>query len=198
MPPARRKTPRRKATSSSRKATSGRSSARCVFVDRFGARCVRNGFGRPALCRAHVVAAAEARDERTAGADPLGTFFASLFRGGSPAQATVAGAFVGAALGAIFGVGANAARPQIPSHASPFPPFGFGQPRPAPPPDPRIAQLAQARTVLGFGITERPDRATITRRRHELARKHHPDLGGSPDLMARINAAADLLLEETS
>jgi hypothetical protein len=52
-----------------------------------------------------------------------------------------------------------------------------------------------ARQELGFQPREPLVAADVEQRRKQLARKHHPDLGGSVARMASINQAADLLLE---
>jgi len=77
-----------------------------------------------------------------------------------------------------------------------------GAPRqpPRPPPiDPQVAErrraLAMARQELGFGPQEPLTPEMVGRRRKEMARRYHPDQGGSVERMARINQAADLLLE---
>lgn len=71
-----------------------------------------------------------------------------------------------------------------------------------PPPDPREAQLAEARQrariTLGFTPREPLTEAAIKGRQKELARKHHPDRGGSTAKMAAINDAADVLLASLS
>jgi hypothetical protein len=52
------------------------------------------------------------------------------------------------------------------------------------------AQASPWWTVLEF--EQRPTLWSIVEARHlELVRKHHPDRGGSPDTMAKINAARD-------
>lgn len=69
----------------------------------------------------------------------------------------------------------------------------------APPPPPPSEQaeaarkVALARQILGFGPGE-PITADVLRARHrELAKKHHPDRGGSVTRMQEINAAADVI-----
>ena len=54
------------------------------------------------------------------------------------------------------------------------------------------------REVLGFRPDERVTRDMVSARRRELARKAHPDAGGSEGQMSEINAAADLALVELS
>jgi hypothetical protein len=58
----------------------------------------------------------------------------------------------------------------------------------------RQRALLMARQELGFQPREPLELAQVERRRKELARKHHPDLGGSASRMATINQAADLLV----
>lgn len=55
-------------------------------------------------------------------------------------------------------------------------------------------ELGAARMELGFQHREPLTVERVEKRRKELARKHHPDLGGSPERMVRINQAADLLV----
>lgn len=50
--------------------------------------------------------------------------------------------------------------------------------------------------VLGFPTESRPSVDTIRMKQRELAKKFHPDMGGSDALMAEINAAADAALTE--
>ena len=69
--------------------------------------------------------------------------------------------------------------------------------RPAPKPQPLPPQLvdavwnAVALLDLDLPLTSREE---VSRARKQLARAHHPDIGGSLELMQQINAAADLLL----
>jgi hypothetical protein len=60
--------------------------------------------------------------------------------------------------------------------------------------DSNIDEIRRARQVMGFAESEPLDEGTVTQRRKTLARKHHPDLGGSLERMAAINNAADVLL----
>lgn len=53
-------------------------------------------------------------------------------------------------------------------------------------PDPRV--------VLGFAVGQKVTAEDIKKRHRELARKHHPDRGGSVARMQEINAAVDQLL----
>lgn len=69
-----------------------------------------------------------------------------------------------------------------------------------PPEDPRVAELKQkrsrARQVLGFGQQDELTEEMLNARRRELARKFHPDRGGSVTKMQEINDAVDVLLAE--
>jgi hypothetical protein len=51
-----------------------------------------------------------------------------------------------------------------------------------------------ARRVLGFSDLESLTEEAVKERRRKLAKKHHPDHGGSVAMMARINDAADVLI----
>lgn len=108
-------------------------------------------------------------------------------------------------------------RPPINAHGqtahgsqSPFPPNPF-RPHPAdhppwrpnspPPPPPvdhqeeaRLEAIRQARQALGFAAKEPLTEEVVKDRRKQLARKHHPDRGGSVQRMMTINNAADVLL----
>lgn len=73
------------------------------------------------------------------------------------------------------------------------------QTRQTPPPQAddseRIARdVALARQVMGFAASEPLTEEVITARKRALAKKHHPDRGGSVEKMATINNAADVLM----
>jgi hypothetical protein len=81
------------------------------------------------------------------------------------------------------------------NHGHQRPRGGQRQPPSAgPPPDVNAELRRAARRVLGFSDAERLTVATVKDRRRMLAKKHHPDYGGSAAMMARINDAADVLL----
>ncbi len=56
------------------------------------------------------------------------------------------------------------------------------------------ARLA-ARQVMGFAASEPLTEDTIKDRKRQLAKRHHPDLGGSAAKMAAVNDAADVLMD---
>lgn len=66
------------------------------------------------------------------------------------------------------------------------PPPPRPRPRKPPGPDPRV--------VLGFAAGQKVTAAEVKARHRELARKHHPDRGGSVARMQEVNAAVDQLL----
>lgn len=70
-------------------------------------------------------------------------------------------------------------------------------PRQPPPPKPRPApdKIGPARVVMGFPASLKLTPELIKERRKQLALIFHPDRGGSPDGMSRLNASADVLLE---
>lgn len=70
--------------------------------------------------------------------------------------------------------------------------------QPPRPPDPRAEQRARvlaARRVMGFAEGEPLTEDVIKARRTALAKRHHPDRGGSAETMAEINDATDVLVE---
>lgn len=74
--------------------------------------------------------------------------------------------------------------------AQPLPPL-------TPPPPPRRRRPNKtfiARTIMHFEPTEILTRDLITKRRRALAELCHPDKGGNPEAMIKINQAADILL----
>jgi hypothetical protein len=54
------------------------------------------------------------------------------------------------------------------------------------------------RVVLGFSPTESLSASIIKKRRRELARLFHTDVGGNPESMRRLNQAADALLAQVA
>lgn len=50
--------------------------------------------------------------------------------------------------------------------------------------------------VLGFAPNASVNRQMVEEKRRELARRHHPDVGGDPVFMSEINAAADRALAD--
>lgn len=185
---------------------------KCTFQEK-GRRCPFDGTGDPPLCRAHVIALAEASRPRSPTAviaDAINNLLA-----GKPinVEATIGAAenvfqqwAMGGGMAAGYhpsvraGESENAAHRRAQAgHAQEPPPFWWQAqgpgPRPAAP-DPKEQALRQARQVLGFGPNEAPTEIEIKARKKQLARRYHPDYpGGSAAKMAKINGAADLLLE---
>ena len=60
--------------------------------------------------------------------------------------------------------------------------------------DPGLEAI-QARQCLGLPLTGRLTVAQVKRAHKLLAVQHHPDKGGDPDVMTRLNTARDVLLE---
>ncbi len=74
------------------------------------------------------------------------------------------------------------------------PPPNWGQREAAPPPTKDPAIERDARRELGFGPSDPLTEDVIKERRRLLARRHHPDRGGSVKKMQEINDATDVLL----
>lgn len=189
---------------------------RCSYVEG-GRRCVRNAAAgtNPPLCVACQIAVQEiARAGQRSAPQRLADLVGDLLAGKPINQREALG--IAQDIFVEWGGMASQYRPPINMHGqtahgrtAPFVPFGGwpGGPRAGPgwpgysppPPDPREqAQreaVVRARATMGFAASERLTEDMIVDRRKRLARKHHPDLGGSVDKMAEINNAADVLLE---
>ena len=59
----------------------------------------------------------------------------------------------------------------------------------------RPSPFTIARSIMHFGPAETLTIESITKRRRELATFCHPDKGGSPEAMVKLNQAADCLLQ---
>ena len=188
-----------------RSARSGRV-PRCCYNEN-GRQCVRNGTGEPPLCRAHrlVLQDLYERDEAASG---LGQVISDFMGGRSirpddvlRAAFEMFGAMGAGGMGARAGAGVPGGA-RVPWGMGGTGPVGgvppIGQRRVRPPPDPAALELQRsllmARQELGFEPRAPLTVAEVERRRKDLARKHHPDLGGSVARMSAINQAADLLV----
>ncbi len=178
---------------------------RCTFKEG-GRRCIYNGTstrpGAPVLCRAHLLdyehegSAADVvgrvmNGQRVTPQDIIGgvaDFIRQAF-GGAPTQPPPWDR----------GGGPFSQRwpAPDPGFANPPPPRAAPPPPRPPPVDPAIAKrriaLAAARRTLGFTVGEKLDATMVKRRYRELARKYHPDHGGSDEKMKKLNAAFELL-----
>jgi hypothetical protein len=179
---------------------------RCAYVER-GRRCGRKGTGNPPLCESHrVVLDAEAARPARPG-ERLVNIIGKAFRGhkiddealyegiedfvgmfsratGDPAHDPVAAA---RARAADF---IRKTRQQ--QH-----PDGFAnppRPRPRQPPPPPHPTGPDPRLVLGFAIGQKVTAEEVKKRHRELARKHHPDRGGSVARMQEVNRAVDEIM----
>jgi hypothetical protein len=174
-------------------------------------RCPREGTGNPPLCRPHRIVLEGSPAPKWG--DGLRQIAGKLFEGKKPTERDVRRA-VQDGIGMLFGDEGGVSDEETKrmlrdlqnlskKYTTP-PPWATGAPpheswrdakeppRQHPPkpkgPDPRIA--------LGFKVGEKVTVEQVNRRRRELARKHHPDRGGSVAQMATINAAADQLLAD--
>lgn len=175
---------------------------------------MRNGTGDPALCRPHRIVAADTAQQ----AQPrVSTAFQQVselfddFLAGRPLDTKKVGDIAAQAINDVawrMGGGYTDYHPPIVGDddirdAGPRfrPPRGF-----RPPPgwhaeeEPGAAEEAQleldrakARIVLGFGPRELITREILKTRFRALAKKHHPDRGGSLERMKEISAANDVL-----
>ena len=181
---------------------------RCCYEED-GRKCGKPASGTPPICPPHAAilrAAAEmpynpvaavvdaVKNGRpvnlgdvVAGAADL---FATMFAGRSP-----------------YAAGAGAApRPPPSSSSGPTPPPGAGwdpfgawqqrrEQQPPPREDPTAARAA-ARRTFGWPPGKKFTADELKARFRELAKKNHPDRGGSVQKMAQVNDAMDVLTEE--
>lgn len=165
-------------------------------------RCRRNGTGNPPLCQRH-------QDELdTRDQSPIANVISSLFQGKRPSQRDVESA-VRSTMEGLFGKRMSEAemaellaraRAAARGHAgSPGSSSGPSSDARSQARDRERAEAEKAREVswarrtLGFTAREPLDGDTIKRRFRELARKHHPDVGGDVRKMADINRAVEIL-----
>jgi hypothetical protein len=167
--------------------------ARCAYAER-GQRCRRKGDGNPPLCDAHrIVLEAEAARPARPGEKIVG-LLGRVFRGQK-----VSDDHLYAGIEDFVDMFSRA--PHDPPHnpvdaararAREF--FRKSQGVPPPPQRPKKPAGPDPRVVLGFAIGQKITAAEVKARHRELARKHHPDRGGSVAKMQEVNAAVDQLL----
>jgi hypothetical protein len=173
---------------------------RCVYREG-GRRCTRNGtvkLGDASVCGAHAIVFAEAAQEGASGfGGGLAQAISELVTQGRIRTDT----FQRAANEVFTAMGIDpSARmpPWVPGGQPPWMPPQMprtGQARrrvPPPIPEDELARR-RARSTLGFS-NEVLTVEMIKKRHRDLAKQHHPDVGGSDANMARINDAAEILL----
>jgi hypothetical protein len=178
----------------------------CAYIER-GRRCSsRKTTGNPPICVPHRIVL-----ERAAHAPPrdvLSSLLGSLLSGQRVAPEQIGAAVLGTVRDVLFpGISLDEMQRRASDYqrraaafaASEAARRASGTPPPPPPPSDRQVMYdeyarAQACQVLGFAPDEALTEEVVRRRRQKLARKHHPDAGGSASAMAEVNAAADVLL----
>lgn len=194
MPPKRQRKPR---------------APKCSYFED-GRRCPKDGVGNPPLCPPH---AATLRAASEAPYNPLRNVVEAV-KTGKPVSA---GDVISAAadLFATMLGGRPIAPPTVEHEDAPrqpppssggWSPFGAWwqaqqqqQGRQAPPPpraDELLAARAAARKIFGWKSDHRLDADELKKRYRDLAKRNHPDRGGSVEKMARVNAAMDILTAE--
>lgn len=167
---------------------------RCAYVER-GQRCRRAGTGNPPLCEPHRIVLEDVAARPPRPGEKLVGLLGRVFRGQK-----ISDQHVHAGIEDLVGMFQQhpnfeelkaQAEAQLREQARRFqqqhqqrqaPP----RPKKPPGPDPRI--------VLGFAAGQKLTADDVKKRHRELARKHHPDRGGSVARMQEINAAVDQLL----
>ncbi len=164
----------------------------------------------PALCQAHrVVFQGVARAESKSPFAAVADIFDRFMNGGRLSESDLRNAYNnvddiirGARAGDFSGLGSEYHPPSPPraaqghNHGHAHPPPGQHEPFNQAPPPPRDTEadhvaLLRARKLLGFSQTEIVTAESLKARHRDLAKKHHPDRGGSLAKMQAINAAVD-------
>jgi hypothetical protein len=172
--------------------------SQCAYKEG-GRRCVRNGDGTPPLCRPHRVVFEETARRAAQPKSAIGEIFEDLFSGRGIRPEKVASAVDEVMWGMGGGFGAHHEIFEDDVDTETPPRNHTRRPPPWEPPPPsehaqKSAAIRAAKVELGFAQSEPITEESVAQRRRELARKHHPDLGGSVAKMQRINNAADILL----
>lgn len=160
---------------------------RCAFIEG-SRRCHRSGAGNPPLCEPHRLVLEEEANRPQRAGERFANLLGRVFRGQKISDEHIFGGiedFVSMFPGATETVREQARR---------FDPRAEPRRTPPPRPPPRRPAGPDPRLVLGFAIGQRVTEAEVKARHRELARKHHPDRGGSVGKMQEINAAVDQLL----
>ena len=164
---------------------------RCAYVER-GARCKRAGTGNPPLCEAHRIVLEDAAARPARPGERFVGLLGRVFRGQKINDEQIFGGIED--LVGIFGqhpdfeVVREQVRQQVRQRTTQAPP------RPRPRQDDAITKAERARIVLGFAAGQKVTVEEVKKKHRELARKHHPDRGGSVAKMQEITAAVDQLL----
>lgn len=153
---------------------------RCAYIER-SQRCRRNGDGNPALCEAHRIAIeSEATRPQRPGEKIVG-LLGRVFRG----QRITDESLYSGLEDFVDLFSKTSAADYVRNQA---------QGRPPPPPRARKPSGPDPRVVLGFAAGQRLTADIVKKRHRDLARKHHPDRGGSVAKMQEINAAVDAIM----
>lgn len=168
---------------------------RCAYVEG-GKRCPRAGTGNPALCEPHRIVLEEEASRPTRPGERFVGMLGRVLRGQKVSDDQLFGGIedlVGVFSQPQFEQARAAARAKVNEWTGVH---RGQQQRQAPPPRPPKPKGPdpKAYVVLGFQVGQKLTPDEVKKRHRELARKHHPDRGGSVAKMQEINAAVDQLL----
>jgi hypothetical protein len=169
---------------------------RCAYVER-DHQCRRPGTGNPPLCEAHRIVLEEVAAQPPRPGEKLVGLLGRVFRGQK-----ISDRQVHAGIEDLVGMFQQhpsyedlraQAEARLREEARRFQ-QRQQQRGPQQPPRPRKPAGPDPRVVLGFAAGQKVTADEVKKRHRELARKHHPDRGGSVARMQEINAAVDQLL----
>lgn len=166
---------------------------RCAYVES-RRRCGRPGTGNPPLCEAHRIVLDDeaARPERPG--EKLVGLLGRVLRGQKVNDDHLYAGIEDFVDMFSQPVGAPPHSPVEAARARTRDFLRRAQAKAQPPPRPRKPAGPDPRVVLGFAIGQKVTAAEVKARHRELARRHHPDRGGSLSKMQEINAAVDQIL----
>lgn len=181
--------------------TETRKKIKCAYMER-GRRCQRAANGNPPLCEAHRLVLEDQVRGDSRGGDAISSILSDLITGRRVSEDRWKGGieefarlFQQAPSDSWVGARRDRVRESVRARVERVTRRNpEGQRQPPPPPPPRKPSGPNPRVVLGFTPSEVLTPEIVKRRHRELARKHHPDHGGSVERMQQINAAADALL----
>lgn len=172
-----------------------RSSTQCSYREG-GRRCPYHGSGEPALCAPHRLAL-EAASRPRSPMERLGGAVIDFLQGTPINRNDTLGA-----VQEIFQQWSGTVGGQWHPPVGQPPPGSGSRPPWGPPPgmggrrteDPDLERVRAARRIMGFAESEPLTEEKISQRKRQLAKKHHPDRGGSAETMTAVNRSADILI----
>lgn len=170
---------------------------RCAYIEG-GQRCKRAATtGNPPVCEAHRIVLEHVADTPIRPGERIASLLGRAIRGQKISDDQIFGGIedlVGVFQSPTF----EQVRAQAAERVRQFRQQANGQQQrrqvPRPRQDDAITRAERARIVLGFAAGQKVTAEEVKKKHRELARKHHPDRGGSVAKMQEVNRAVDDLM----